>query len=573
MMLSTINTKAFPANRRLNWRMESAILTAMEQTRRTSFIRGAAILAATSIICKVLGVLFRVFAIRILGEDGMYFYEKVYPTYSWLLIISSSGIPIAISRMVASRIARGYIRDAEKVFHKAFWMLFILGVFTTSIMFFGAEPIARFLLDSSNPGMRYSLMALAPALFFTSILCAYRGYLQGLQRMTGTSISQLAEQVFKMIFGLMLAAVLAGRYAGTQYEAAAGSVGILLGVTISELLAVVVIYPVYRRESRLLSADNSESSESPNEKIIRTLFAIAVPITLGASILPIANVLDSAMITRLLVASGAEVHDAERLYVILCTYVRSIINLPAGLSTSLAMAVVPAIADAAARNEGQSVKQLTSMSIKLAVAVGVPCAVGLSVLARPIIFLLYRHIIPESLDIAQSLMHIAAFTVVFISLSQTATGALQGIGRQRIPLYFLLIGGIIKIIVNLVFIRMPDIGIYGAVFSNMACYGIAGILDTVVLIRVTQARLPFMETFLKPVAASAAMGAVAWGIYRGIGLFLNTDRYLYSSAACIIAVLAAIITYIVLILVLKVFSKDELMRIPGGRKLLHFARY
>ncbi len=552
--------------------MESAILTAMEQTRKTSFIRGAAILAATSIICKVLGVLFRVFAIRTLGDDGMYFYEKVYPTYSWLLIISSSGIPIAISRMVASRIARGNIRDAGKVFHKAFWMLFILGILTTSVMFFGAEAIAVFLLDSSNPGMRYSLMALAPALFFTSILCAYRGYLQGLQRMTGTSISQLAEQVFKMIFGLMLAAILASKYAGTPYEAAAGSVGILLGVTISELLAIVVIYPVYRRESSLLSAGSSESTESTDEKIIRTLFAIAIPITLGASILPIANVLDSAMITRLLITSGVEAHDAERLYVILCTYVRSIINLPAGLSTSLAMAVVPAIAEAAARNEGQSVKQLTSMSIKLAMAVGVPCAVGLSVLARPIIFLLYRHIIPESLDIAQSLMHIAAFTVIFISLSQTATGALQGIGRQRIPLYFLLIGGITKVIVNLVFIRIPEIGIYGAVFSNLACYGIAGILDTVVLIRLTQARLSLMDTFIKPIAASVVMGVAAWGIYRGIGLFLNTERYLFSAIACIAAVLAAVMTYLALVLVMKVFSKDELMRIPGGRKLLRFAR-
>ena len=278
------------------------------------------------------------------------------------------------------------------------------------------------------------------------------------------------------------------------------------------------------------------------------------------------------MITRLLVTSGVEAHDAERLYVILCTYVRSIINLPAGLSTSLAMAVVPAIAEAAARNEGQSVKQLTSMSIKLARAVGVPCAVGLSVLARPIIFLLYRHIIPESLDIAQSLMHIAAFTVVFISLSQTATGALQGIGRQRIPLYFLLIGGITKVFVNLVFIRIPEIGIYGAVFSNLACYGIAGILDTVVLIRVTQAKLSLMDTFIKPIAASAVMGVVAWGIYRGIGLLLNTERYLYSATACIAAVLAAVITYLVLVLFLKVFSKNELMRIPGGRKLLRFAR-
>ncbi|MDO4853762.1 MAG: oligosaccharide flippase family protein, partial [Clostridia bacterium] len=224
----------------------------MEQTKKTSFLKGAAILAAASLICKVLGVLFRVFAIRILGEEGMYFYEKVYPTYSWLLIISSSGIPIAISRMVAARIASGAYREANLVFRKAFRLLFGLGILTTAIMFFGAEPIAKYVLDSHDPGMQYALMALAPALFFTSILCAYRGYLQGLQRMNGTGLSQLAEQIFKMLFGLSLAAILFRRYSNTPFGAAAGSVGILLGVTISEALAVGVIYPIYRKERGLL---------------------------------------------------------------------------------------------------------------------------------------------------------------------------------------------------------------------------------------------------------------------------------------------------------------------------------
>lgn len=543
----------------------------MERTRKTSFIKGAAILAATSIICKVLGVLFRVFAIRILGESGMYFYEKVYPTYAWLLIISSSGIPIAISRMVAARVADGRFHEADRVFQKAFWMLFVLGVLTTSVMFFGADPIARFLLDSKDPGMRYSLMALAPALFFTSILCAYRGYLQGLQRMGGTGISQLAEQVFKMFFGLLLAGILAKRYERSPFQAAAGSVGILLGVTISELLAVAVIYPIFRKErGQLPGTDIQEHAD--HDRIIHTLISIAVPITLGASILPIANVLDSAMITRLLIRNGTPPQEAERLYVILCTYVRSIINLPAGLSTSLAMAAVPAIAAAAARNEGDQVQNLSGMSIKLAMAIGVPCAVGLSVLARPIIFLLYGSIQPHSLDVAQSLMHIAAFTVIFISLSQTATGALQGIGRQRIPVYFLLIGGVTKILVNIVFIQNPKFGIYGAVFSNLACYGIAGILDTVVLLKVTGSRLSFVDAFMKPVLASAIMGAAAWGVYQGLGLVLNLHRYLYSAAACIIAIVFAIIVYIILVLVLRVFSKEELTHIPGGRKLKRFAK-
>ncbi|MBR0081262.1 MAG: polysaccharide biosynthesis protein [Clostridia bacterium] len=540
----------------------------MERNQKQSFIKGAAILAAASLICKVLGVLFRVFAIRILGEEGMFFYEKVYPTYSWLLIISSSGIPIAISRMVAARVARGAYDEADTVFKKAFRMLLVLGLVTTAVMLLGAQPIAKYLLDSDDPGMRRSLMSLAPALFFTSILCAYRGYLQGLQRMNGTGLSQLAEQVFKMLFGLSLAYVLY-RYYDTPNPAAAGSVGILLGVTISEALAVAVIYPIYRKERKALLPTGSVEAAT-EQHVVRDLLVIALPITLGASILPIANVLDSAMITRLLIRTGFPAPDAERMYVVLCTYVRSIINLPAGISTSLSMAVVPAIAAAMARKDAADVKRLSATSIKLAMAIGLPCAVGLSVLARPAIFLLYGSIRPESLDLAESLMHIAAFTVVFISLSQTATGALQGVGRQRLPVYFLLIGGVTKVVVNIVCVSNPRINIYGAVFSNLSCYGIAALLDTIALVVVTKSRLNVLDTFLKPIFAAAVMGGFAYFTYRGIGLILDCSRYLYSALACVAAIVAAILVYLVLMLALRIFSREELALIPGGRKLMRF---
>ena len=545
----------------------------MEQNKKQSFIKGAAILAAASLICKVLGVLFRVFAIRILGEEGMYFYEKVYPTYSWLLIISSSGIPIAISRMVAARVARGAFDEAEHVFRKAFRMLLIVGIATTAIMLLGSHPIATFVLDSTDPGMRWSLTALAPALFFTSILCAYRGYLQGLQRMNGTGLSQLAEQIFKMLFGLSLSAILFRQYAHTPYAAAAGSVGILLGVTISEALAVAVIYPIYRKERRaVLPAGFAPTPFAANEHTVRDLLAIAIPITLGASILPIANVLDSAMITRLLVRAGTPPEEADRLYVILCTYVRSIINLPAGISTSISMAVVPAIAAAMARKNDGDVKRLTAMSIKLAMAIGLPCAVGLSVLARPAIFLLYGSIVPRSLETAEQLMHIAAFTVVFISLSQTATGALQGVGKHRLPVYFLLIGGITKVVVNIVCVGNPRIGIFGAVFSNLSCYGIAALLDTIMLVVVTKSRLPVLDTFIKPIFASAVMGGFAYLVYHGFGHFFDLGRYLYSAVACVIAIVVAVVVYLVLTVALRIFTREELAFIPGGKKLMRFYR-
>ncbi len=541
----------------------------MEVNQKTSFVKGAAILAVAGLICKLIGVFFRVFAVRIVGEKGMFFYELVYPMYSWLLIISSSGIPTAISRMVAERAAIGNHDGARRVFRRSLLLLFLIGAVTSALMFFGAEWLGESVLNG-GPGAKYSMMTLAPALLFVSMICAYRGYLQGLQRMTGTSISQFAEQVFKLLSGLLLAAYLTKRYAGTDLQYAAGAAGLLLGVTISEILALFVMIGFYLRTKGQYPALLADPN--PNERVLGPMLVIAIPITLGASILPIANFLDSVMIKRLLEGIGFTSEYAELNYTALCTYVRSIINLPATLTVGISMSVVPAISAARARSDRQGVKNLSLLSLKIAMAIGLPCAVGLSVLAGPIIKLLYSRVTPEALAIAEPLMHVAAFTVIFISLVQTATGALQGAGRHWLPMLFLLIGGITKIAVNLIFIPMSEINILGAVLSNLTCYGVAGILDTIALLHVTKAKLSVVNTFLKPAFAAAVMGAAAWGVrylLSRIG-FLKTG--LPSQIVTIIAILAAVAVYAVLTLLLGMFTKEELAYIPGGRKLARFAR-
>lgn len=550
----------------------------MENEKKTTFVKGAAILAIAGFVCKLIGLFFRVFAKQIIGESGIDFYEQVYPTYTWLLIISSSGIPTAISRMVAERAAVGNYNGAKHVFRRSLLLLLIIGAVTSALMFFGAEWLGTRVLNG-RVGLKYSMMALAPALLFVSVMCAYRGYLQGLQRMTGTSVSQLAQQIFKFVFGLLLAWLLFRKYSDTDYCYAAGAAGLLLGVTISEALALLVMIIFYARTRGQYKALIEDPN--PNERVFIPMMAIAIPVTLGASILPIANWLDSVMITRLLNSIGEpytrivvepDFTFADLNYTALTTYVRSFINLPATLTVGVAMSIVPAISAARIREDHASVKQLSLLSLKISMAIGLPCAVGLCVLAEPIITLLFHPNSAESLAIATRLMHVAAFTVIFISLVQTATGALQGVGKHRLPVYFLLIGGVTKIIVNLVFIPMKEVNILGAVLSNLACFGIAGVLDTIMLLRVTKAKLRIVDTFLKPALASALMGAAAWGAHALMmrsGVFNGS---VMSSAATVLAVLLAIVVYLVLMLVFGIFTKEELVYIPGGKKLARFAR-
>ncbi len=541
----------------------------METTKKTSFLKGAAILAFAGLICKLIGVFIRIFALNIIFEDGIYFYEKVFPTYSWLLIISSSGIPTAISRMVAERAATGNYDGAKRVFRRSLLLLTLIGAATSAFMFFGAKWIGMDWLKA-KPGIEYSFMALAPALLFVSMMCAFRGYLQGLQQMTGTSVSQLTEQIFKFIFGLLLAGVLYRKYGDTDLRFAAGAAGLLLGVTISEILSLLVILVFYLRARKKHQAVIPDPN--PNERVLVPMLAIAIPITLGASILPIANLLDSSMIEQLLHKIGYSEDAAALNYTALCAYVRSIINLPATLTIGISMSIVPAISAARVRSDQSSVQHLSLLSLKVAMAVGLPCAVGLSVLAGPIIKLLYWHVTDEAFAIAEPLMRVAAYTVIFISLVQTATGALQGAGRHRLPMWFLLVGGVTKVIVNLIFIPMKEINILGAVLSNLACFGVAGILDTIALLRVTKAKLNVLDTFLKPIAASVLMGGAAWGVQyllSGMSVFRGT---LMSRAATVLAILAAAVVYAVCTLLFAMFTKEELAYIPGGRKLARFAR-
>ena len=541
----------------------------MEANQKTSFVKGAAILAAAGLICKLIGVLFRIFAVRIVGEQGMFYYELVYPTYSWLLIISSSGIPTAISRMVAERAAVGNHDGARRVFRRSLLLLLLIGAVTSALMFFGAGWLGESVLNGGE-GAKYSMMALAPALLFVSLICAYRGYLQGLQRMTGTSVSQFAEQVFKFIFGLMIAKILYQRFEGTDFRNAAGAAGLLLGVTISEILALIVMIIFYARARGQYPALIEDPN--PRERVVGPMLAIAIPITLGASILPIANFLDSVMIKRLLERIGMSAETAELNYTSLCLYVRSIINLPATITVGIAMSIVPAISAARVREDREGVQNLSLLSLKIAMSIGMPCAVGLSVLAGPIIRLLYSRVTPEAFAIAVPLMHVAAFTVIFISLVQTATGALQGAGRHRLPMWFLLIGGLSKIAVNFIFIPMKEINILGAVFSNLACYGVAGILDTIALLRVTKAKLNVLDTFLKPAFVSAIMGSVAWVLHMLLSKIPLLASGWPSMIPTILAIAAAFLVYVMLTVRFGMFTKEELAYIPGGRKLARFAR-
>ena len=531
----------------------------MAKNDKKSFVKGAFILGVAGLICKVIGAFFRIPLYNMLG-DGMQYYEAVYPYYSTLLVISSAGLPTAISRMVAERTAVGDIVGAKRVFRKSQVLLTIIGIITTVLMYFGADFLAR---STVGPLAAPSFRVMAPALLIVSIMCSYRGYLQGLQQMTGTAMSQLAEQAGKLAIGLYLAARWMPR--GLEY----GAMGAVAGVTISELLALIVVGAFYLFRKRDIELSESALSEPSSDKgIIRGLLAIAIPVTIGASIMPITGIVDASLIKNTLMSIGFDEAAASMRYVALRSNVTNIINMPAVLTIALAMSLVPAISAARTAKDQEKIHSVSAMGIKLAMFIGIPCAVGLFALSAPVIDLLYT-IDDQRLAIASALMRTSAIGVIFLSLVQTLTGILQGAGKQHIPVINLFIGGVIKVVLMLTLMRNPDIGIQGAAISTTACYIVAGVLDAIYLIRFTKLRLNVLDTFIKPAVAALVMGGAAYFGYQLIHARIASNTIATAGAILIGAGL-----YFICILWMQMFTKEDLAFIPGGSILakLQFRR-
>lgn len=524
----------------------------MKSEQKRSFVRGAAILGLAGLVCKVIGALFRIPLYNLL-EDGMAYYEAVYPYYSWLLVVSSAGIPTAISRMVAERVAMGDHAGARRVFRRAQALLVGIGLVTTLIMFFGAGWFAS--LVEVGEGVVLSFRALAPALLFVSVMCAYRGYLQGLQCMSGTAVSQLVEQVVKLVAGLFFAAKLLPM--GLEYAA----MGALLGISLSELLALAVIALFYVRRRRMLPDMAAARAAAQEEGVIRSLLAIAVPVTIGASIMPMTGIIDSVLIVSTLRDIGFSDAEANLRYVALRTNVTTVINMPAVLTTSLAMSLVPAVSAARRRHSIGSVRSISVTAIKLSMIVGLPCAAGLFVLSEQVIDFLYD-ITPDRLAIAASLMRISSVGVVFLSLVQTLTGVIQGLGKQQVPVINLALGAAAKVVLMLALMHDPAINIDGAAIATVACYAVAGLLDLFYLVRLARLRLNVWDLFGKPLLASLLMGGVTFLAEAALSYALGS-----TSLTTLLSVGVGVLVYGALVLLLRMFGAEDLARIPGGARL------
>lgn len=524
-------------------------------TKNNNFLKGAAILGIAGVIVKILGAVYRIPLTNIIMNEGMGYYQTAYPLYTLLLTISTAGFPIAIAKIVSEKRAIGDFKGAYKVFKVALAGLFIAGLLTSLFVFFTAEGIVERL---GNSNAYYSLIALVPALLLVPIMSAFRGFFQGYQEMTPTAQSQIVEQFFRVALGLLLTYFLIDK--GIPIAAGGASFGGSAGA-IGGTIVIGIIY-LYRRKEISKELETSiTTKEYKVETIIKDLLIIAIPITIGAAIVPIMDTIDVVIVLKRLQAIGYTEAEANGLYGNLKGMAQTLINLPQVFSIAIAMSLVPAISDANARKDKKGVESITSSGIRMTLLIGLPCALGLFVLARPIIGLLYYKSDIETIINTGNILTILSIGVIFLTLVQVLSSILQGLGKPMIPAINLFIGAIAKVILSYTLTGMTNINIYGAAISTVVAFAIAAILDLISVLTYSKIKLNVKDVFIKP-----SISAIGMAIAAMISYYFLMD-IVGEKLSTVLAVLVGGILYLILLIITGSITSEDLYLLPKGDKI------
>lgn len=522
---------------------------------KNSFLKGAAILGIAGILTKILGAFYRIPLSNMIGTEGLGYYQVAYPLYTLLVTISTAGFPTAISKLISEKRAMEDYKGAQRIFNISFIGFIAAGVLTSLAVGLFSKEIVQYMKSDNG---YYALVALTPALLFVPIMSAFRGYFQGQQFMVPTAVSQVIEQLFRVAVGLTLANRLLSM--GLPEAAGGASFGASAGAA-AGMLFIVLVY-ISTRKTRKNEIDGSKEYPVESAKTIaRNILNIAIPITIGASMVPIINNLDTFIIMRRLADIGMTKNEASSLFGQLTGNAQTIINFPQVISLSLAMSLVPAISEAITKREFDRMRDATKSGLRMTLLVGLPATVGIFVLSTPIIKLLYfNNTLEEQLG-AGAMLQILSISLIFLTVVQTLTAILQGCGRPLVPVRNLAVAVVVKAVTTYVLVGMPSLNVKGAAISTGLTYLTAATLDFIFVKKITKTKFDAVQTIFKPGICAAVMGVAA---YLGYLLF---EGIVGVKLATVVAIGIGAAVYLVALIVTKAVTREDLIMLPKGEKI------
>lgn len=503
--------------------------------KKQSLLKASLILGIAGIISKFLGLFFRWPLIMLIGDEGVGYYQMSYPLYMFFVAIAS-GVPAAISKMISERNAKGDIKGVFEILKESKILMMFLGIGTSIILFIFAKPIIKFVQWDSKA--YFSLIGISFAPFIISIMTIYRGFFQGLQNMTPSGISQILEQIGRVVIGVGLAVILLPK--GIEYSAG----GAAFGAAAGGLMGAAYLYAKYRKVKRKMW----KGPVKTNPRILTEILRVSLPISIGATVGTIMSLIDSILVPQKLLLSGLNSEQATILYAQLTGKANVIINIPLTLSMALGTSLIPIIAENYIMRKRRDLEDKVQLSFKLSFLIALPCAFGLFFLAGPIMKLIF----PGRSEGFLILKYLS-ISVPFIIVTQTTTSIMQAIGHYIRPVINLFIGCIVKVILTYILVPIPNINIYGAVIASISAYLVATLLNMISLKIKIKVNFNLKSTFIKPFIASLFM--IIGVIASYITLLKKTGS---NSFSCLGSIFIGIIIYIILILILRVFTIEDI---------------
>ncbi len=534
----------------------------MAEAKKQNYLHGAAIMTAGVIVVKVLGALFKIplGSMRLLGDEGYAHFNCAYNIYSVFLTLATAGFPVALSRLISEADTLERQTQVRRTFRVSLAFLAALGGVCGAVMMLFPGALAQWLGDMAS---LQGIFVLGPAVLLVCLMSAYRGYCQGHGNMTPTTVSQVLEVAVKVPVGLFLAWWLLRQRRGLPVASAGAIFGVLAGSAAGLLYLLI-----YTRRHYDLDACGGESDSSA--AVFRSLLRIGVPITLGGCVLSLINLVDNAQILNRLQEAGFRPGDAHVLYGIY-SKVQTLYMLPSYFMVPFQTSVVPAIAACMAARRRDEGRAIAESSLRTATVVVLPMCVGLSVLAYPIVNVLW----PGSNEAGPGLLTTLGVAAFFVCLTMLTNALLQATGHERLPMLSMLCGGAVKVVMNHFLLADPRINIQGAALSSIACFAVMAVMNFLFLARALERRPRLSQFLLRPLASSAVMGLGAWGVYGllsgvlGRGGALPRGLMLLAMAA---AIAVAALLYLLMIVLVRAVSADDLRLIPRGEKLAALLR-
>ncbi len=576
----------------------------MAERKKQSLLTGAGVLAIATVIVKLIGAVYKIPLTNLLTPEGYGYFTGAYAIYNPLYAISMAGLPVAVSKMVSQNVEFGRIKDAQRIFHVAQKLFFIVGLTGTVILMCIAYPYSVMVKSPMN---YVSVLVVAPCVLFCCMMSSFRGYYEGLKNMTPTGVSQVIEAGVKLIFGLSAtyicfnrwlstyhkeavdgAATVFGQQVGSEAEALAvmypyAAAVAIMGVTLGSMLGLIYLFIKYKRQGFGFTREEIVNSPAPeSDKTLRnSLIRIAAPIALSSIVLNISNMIDDLTIRNRLAYAmevggdlikemySASLTAAQTLDEGINNYlygthgsVLNIKNLIPTITLTLGISAIPALSSAWAAKDKKEIKGTIETVLRVTMMIAMPAGLGIAAIPGPILEILYSSS-KDMIPIAEPMLRVYGLGMFLFAATSPMTNMLQAVGRMDIPIKSIAIGSCAKILLNFILIGNPEINIKGAPVSTALCYVIIFAINLGALLKVTKVKINVVSVYLKPFVSAALCGAVAWGANYIIAEKLMIESRLVGIAA----IGFGGVTYAISMLLFKGIVKDDVLMLPKGEKI------